>query len=143
MNPDRRMFLKGVGGTLALPLLESLSLAAPALATPPTRFLVVGNPFGMHPEHFFPTDFGKGFTISPTLQSLEWLKDRLTIISHTDHNMVSGHGREISFLSGVLPTDAQAFPRKEFVARPTVRTACWQPGPLSIGRRRRSKPASA
>ena len=30
----------------------------------------------------------------------------------TDHNMVSGHGREISFLSGVLPTDAQAFPEK-------------------------------
>ena len=26
--------------------------------------------------------------------------------------MVSGHGREISFLSGVLPTDAQAFPEK-------------------------------
>ena len=33
-------------------------------------------------------------------------------MSHTDHNMVSGHGREISFLSGVLPSDAQAFPEK-------------------------------
>jgi hypothetical protein len=40
------------------------------------------------------------------------MKDRLTIISHTDHGMVSGHGREISFLSGVLPSDAQAFPEK-------------------------------
>ena len=50
--------------------------------------------------------------MSPTLQSLDWLQDRLTIVSHTDHNMVSGHGREISFLSGVLPTDAQAFPEK-------------------------------
>ncbi|TWT42785.1 hypothetical protein KOR42_46400 [Thalassoglobus neptunius] len=112
MNLNRRMVLKSMGGTLALPLLESLSFAAPRPTTAPTRFLVVGNPFGMHPEHFFPTDFGKDFTISPTLRSLEWLKDRMTIISHTDHNMVSGHGREISFLSGVLPTDAQAFPEK-------------------------------
>lgn len=112
MNSRRRMLLRGVGGTLALPFLPSTVMGRPAAATTPSRFLVVGNPFGMHPEHFFPTDFGKGFSISPTLKSLEWLKDRLTVISHTDHNMVSGHGREISFLSGVLPTDAQAFPEK-------------------------------
>ena len=92
MNTNRRILLKGVGGTLAVPLLESLSVAAPAPTATRTRFLVVGNPFGMHPEHFFPVDFGKDFTISPTLQSLEWLKDRLTIISHTDHNMLAGMG---------------------------------------------------
>ncbi len=112
LNSNRRRFLQGMGGTLALPLLESVSLGASAPVAPSMRFLVVGNPFGMHPEHFFPENFGKDFTISPTLQSLEWLKDRMTIISHTDHNMVSGHGREISFLSGVLPTDAQTFPEK-------------------------------
>ena len=50
--------------------------------------------------------------MSPTLRSLEWLRDRMTVISHTDHNMVSGHGREVAFLSGVLPSDAQAFPEK-------------------------------
>ena len=112
MSTNRRTFLKGVGGTIALPWLESLAAAAPAGGSPPMRFLVVGNPFGAHPEHFFPQDFGKDFTISPTLKSLDWLKDRMTVVSHTDHNMVSGHGREISFLSGVLPTDAQAFPEK-------------------------------
>jgi len=112
MSANRRTFLKGIGGTLALPLLESLAVAGPNPVKTPTRFLVVGNPYGMHPEHFFPKDFGTNFTISPTLQSLGWLKDRMTIISHADHNMVSGHGREISFLSGVLPTDAQAFPEK-------------------------------
>ena len=112
MNKTRRSLLKGVGGALALPLLESLTFSAPSQPAVPMRFLVVGNPFGAHPEHFFPTDFGKNFTISPTLKSLEWLKDRMTVISHTDHGMVSGHGREISFLSGVLPTDAQAFPEK-------------------------------
>ncbi len=112
MNTTRRTALKGMGGALSLPMLESLSFAAAKASEVLTRFLVVGNPFGAHPGHFFPQDFGKDFTISPTLQSLEWLQDRLTVISHTDHNMVSGHGREISFLSGVLPTDAQAFPEK-------------------------------
>ncbi|MDF1823635.1 MAG: DUF1552 domain-containing protein [Verrucomicrobiales bacterium] len=109
MHTDRRTFIKGIGGTLALPFLESNLIAG---ATTPTRFLVVANPFGMHPEHFFPKDFGKDFTMSRTLKSLEWLKDRISILSHTDHNMVSGHGREIAFLSGVLPADAQAFPEK-------------------------------
>ena len=109
MNVNRRTILKGLGGALTLPLLD---LHAAASNPAPTRFLVVGNPFGAHPENFFPQDFGKDFTLSPTLKSLEWLKNRLTIISHTDHNMVSGHGREIAFLSGVLPTDAQAFPEK-------------------------------
>lgn len=112
MNTNRRTILKGIGGALTLPLLETLSFGAPSPASVPTRFLVVGNPFGAHPEHFFPKNFGKDFSISPTLKPLEWLKDRLTVISHTDHNMVSGHGREIAFLSGVLPTDAQAFPEK-------------------------------
>ena len=101
-----------MGGALALPMLESHLGAAAAKAGPPLRFLVVGNPFGAHPMHFFPKDFGKDFSFSPTLRPLAWLRDRLTVLSHTDHNMVSGHGREISFLSGVLPTDAQAFPEK-------------------------------
>ena len=87
-------------------MLESHLSAAAAKAGPPLRFLVVGNPFGAHPMHFFPKDFGK-ISPSPTLRPLAWLRDRLTVF-HTDHNMVSGHGRE-TFLSGVLPTDAQAF----------------------------------
>ncbi|MEQ1859511.1 MAG: DUF1552 domain-containing protein [Chthoniobacteraceae bacterium] len=112
MNIDRRTFLKGVGGALALPLLESTLAAAGATGKPPTRFLVVGNPFGAQPDFFFPKNFGKDFAISPTLQSLEWMKDRMTILSHTDHGMVSGHGKEIGFLSGVLPSTAAAFPEK-------------------------------
>lgn len=97
---------------MALPFLESTSLAG---STTPTRMLVVGNPFGMHPDFFFPEkfgQFGQGAELSHTLSSLDWLKDRMTVLGHTDHNMVSGHGREISFLSGVLPDDAAAFPEK-------------------------------
>jgi hypothetical protein len=111
MKINRRTFLKGMGGALALPMLESFSLGS-ATTEVPTRFLVVGNPLGMHPEHFFPTDFGKNFTLSPTLKSFNWLKDRMTVLSHTDHGMISGHGREVAFLNGILPENSIAYPEK-------------------------------
>ena len=106
---DRRIVLKGLGGTLALPLLEAGTLAD---QPSPLRLLIVGNPLGMHPENFFPQQFGKTFTLPKTLRSLDWLKDRISILSHTDHGMVNGHGREISFLSGILPENSQAYPEK-------------------------------
>ena len=111
--------MKGLGGALALPLLDvnSAKAAGGGASTVPMRFLVVGNPLGMHPEHFFPTDFGTDFTLSPTLESLEWMKDRISILTHTDHGMINGHGREISFLNGVLPANSMAFAEKEYVRR--------------------------
>ena len=111
MQINRRSFLKGIGGALSLPLLESLAASSSASQVP-TRFLVVGNPLGMHPEHFFPEQFGKNAPLSPTLKSMNWLKDRLTVLSHTDHGMVSGHGRELSFLNGILPANSLAYPEK-------------------------------
>ena len=96
MSTNRRTLLKGLGGALSLPLLDANAAAGEAA---PTRFLVVGNPLGMHPEHFFPKNSGKDFTISPTLKSLDWLKDRMMIVSHTDHGMNNGRGREIAFLN--------------------------------------------
>ena len=109
MHLNRRLALKGIGGALTLPLLDASGAAA---GPPPTRFLVVGNPLGMHPEHFFPSRYGNAFQFPKTLQSLEWLRDRLTILSHTDHGMNNGHGREISFLNGILPENNSAYPER-------------------------------
>lgn len=121
MNTTRRSILKGIGGALALPLLEASAADSTAA---PMRLLVVGNPLGMHPEHFFPKTFGKEFALSPTLKSLEWMQDRVTILSHTDHGMNNGHGREISFLNGVLPENSGAYPERnisidQLIARQT------------------------
>ena len=122
---DRRSLLQALGGALTLPVLESMSSAA-TTADPgtPTRLLIVGNPFGAHPDNFFPKEFGEDFRFPKTLRSLEWLRGRVSILSHTDHNMKSGHGREIAFLSGVLPETSAAFPEKnmsidQIVARRT------------------------
>ncbi len=107
--------MKMFGGALTLPLLESTApavRAATGASGVPTRLLIVGNPFGAHPHHFFPKEFGKEFHLPKTLSSLDWLQDRLSILSHTDHGMKSGHGREVAFLSGVLPETSAAFPEK-------------------------------
>ncbi|EMI46976.1 protein containing DUF1552 [Rhodopirellula sp. SWK7] len=117
---SRRSILQGLGGAIALPKLESIAQAAekPSAGSQShrpagtLRFLVVGNPLGMHPPNFFPKDFGRDYTMSRTLQPLEWAKDRFTVFSHTDHGMKSGHGRELAFLSGVLPETSHAFPEK-------------------------------
>lgn len=110
---DRRSLLQLFGGTLSLPLLESVASGEPSPAPDaPRRLLVVGNPFGAHPDHFFPEAFGREYQFPQTIQSLEWLRDRISILSHTDHGMQSGHGREVSFLSGVLPENSAAFPEK-------------------------------
>ncbi|MEM9645167.1 MAG: DUF1552 domain-containing protein, partial [Planctomycetota bacterium] len=132
MIQNRRALLRTFGGALALPALESIATDNSATAAAPSvnpggpkRFLVAGNPFGAHPENFFPKKFGKNYQFPRTLKSLEWLRDRLSIFSHTDHNMKSGHGREVAFLSGVLPETASAFPEKnmsidQIVARRTA-----------------------
>ena len=111
MHLNRRAFLKGIGGALALPLLEA-NAASEDKAAVPMRFLVVGNPLGMHPAHFFPEQFGTQVELPDTLRSLNWMKDRVSILSHTDHGMNNGHGREISFLNGILPENALAYPEK-------------------------------
>ena len=124
---DRRTLLKVFGGALSLLMLESIASAEGAATRTeetPTRLLVVGNPFGAHPDHFFPKQYGKDYRFPKTLSSLEWLRDRVSILSHTDHGMKSGHGREIAFLSGVLPETSASFPEKnmsidQIVARKT------------------------
>ena len=110
---NRRSALQVFGGALTLPLLESVSFGATTAPVASTRLLVVGNPFGAHPDHFFPKEFGNDFRFPKTLSSLEWMRDRLSVLSHTDHNMKSGHGREVAFLSGVLPETSSAFPEKK------------------------------
>jgi len=47
MTINRRTFLEGLG-------VIDVGIVRSAGGAVPTRFLVVGNPLGMHPDHFFP-----------------------------------------------------------------------------------------
>ena len=64
----RRTFLRGVGGaTLALPFLDSMSVAS--VADPvPIRMVCAGLNFGFVPQLFFPENTGPNYKLSDRLQ---------------------------------------------------------------------------
>src|SRR6202049_2670144 len=83
---SRRSVLKGIGASIALPLLDAMNPAATAwAATPagktPKRFAFIGFPHGAIMDRWSPKETGAGFTISPILQPLEPFRKHLTIVS--------------------------------------------------------------
>ena len=82
----RRTILRGIGATLALPLLDAMVPALTALqrtaATPITRFGVMYVPNGMVMEQWTPATEGVGFELTPTLAPLSPFKDDLLVLSN-------------------------------------------------------------
>ena len=85
LSLPRRTFLRGIGATLALPLLDAMVPALSALsktaATPPVRLGFVFVPNGLILREFLPTTEGKGFDIPRILAPLAPYRDQLTIVS--------------------------------------------------------------
>jgi hypothetical protein len=83
---SRRLVLKGMGATIALPLLDAMSPAAtawaqtPAGKTPP-RFAFIGFPHGAVMDKWVPKETGAGFTMSPILEPLTPFRQHITIVS--------------------------------------------------------------
>jgi hypothetical protein len=81
---DRRRFLRGVGATLALPLLDAmvpaLSAVGKSAAKPALRLGFVYVPNGIILREFLPTD-GKGFEVPRILKPLAAYQDQLTVVS--------------------------------------------------------------
>src|SRR5690349_5379667 len=79
---SRRRFLRGAGIMLSLPFLDSMrpafaSLSSEAKAaaslTPggkPRRMLAICNNLGLLPDQFFPAEPGRGYKLSPYLETL-------------------------------------------------------------------------
>ena len=106
---SRRHFLRGAGACLALPLLESMGVAAQA-TNPVQRFVCVANPFGMIQDAFFPTETGMNATLPENLQSWDALRGKFTVFSNMDHGLNGGHSGTHAFLSGVRSTEAAGMP---------------------------------
>src|ERR1700687_5183089 len=84
----RRTFLRGVGVTLALPLLDSMVPAQTPLrntaASPVKRFVGIWHPHGAAPGYWSPLQEGANFDFSFITKPLEPLRNRVTLISGMD-----------------------------------------------------------
>jgi hypothetical protein len=111
----RRTFLRGMGVTLALPLLDSmipaqtLTRKTAAAATPRLGFVYV--PHGAIMDKWTPATEGAGFELSPILKPLEPFRDRLNIVSGMGHRAADSTAvhslSPTTWLSGVRPKPTQ------------------------------------
>ena len=98
----RRTVLRGLGATLALPFLDSMTPAlAQRRATAPHRFLAFYVPNGMAMEYWSPKGTGREFELSPILQPLEPFRNQMLVLSGISANWVAIHaGASGAFLTG-------------------------------------------
>lgn len=85
----RRTFLRGAGGVLALPLLDamvpSMTALAATAARPVRRLGFVYIPMGAYMKRWMPQgNSGALGELSPTLKSLESVRDHLTVITNME-----------------------------------------------------------
>src|SRR5438046_8131289 len=96
---SRRTILRGMGATVALPLLDAmipaLTAAANTPATPVRRLGVVYHPNGVIYDKWLPRGVGADFELSPTLAGLQPFKDKLIVVTnlHMDLAEALGDGR--------------------------------------------------
>jgi hypothetical protein len=107
MSLPRRTFLRGMGVTLALPLLESmvpaLTATAATAANPQRRFGAIFVPLGERPGYWTPKMVGENFELNTILKPLEPFRDHLTVVSELC-NPIDGHACTVAaWLSGSIP----------------------------------------
>src|SRR4051812_30889656 len=83
---QRRTFLRGVGATLGLPLLDAMIPALSAKATkttPRLGFIYIAN--GVIQEQWIPTTTGRGFALPRILKPLEPVRSHINVVSGLSH----------------------------------------------------------
>jgi hypothetical protein len=108
---SRRKFLRGMGVSLALPILESFQHRSYASGNGPAirRMISICTPLGVHAPFFFPEQKGAGYALSPYLESLKELRNDFTVISGLSHPEVgSSHDSIFSFLTAAPHPELRA-----------------------------------
>jgi hypothetical protein len=112
---SRRTVLRGIGTSIALPLLDAMNPAATAFAQTalgqvPKRLAFIGFPHGAIMDAWSPKQAGTDYEMSPILQPLESLRQHLTIVSglrNAPAESPEPHGYiERTWLSCCAPWDA-------------------------------------
>lgn len=104
---DRRLFLRGAGVALSLPLFESKLPGTRANSRVQAKRLVcVANPLGFVAENFFPSESGAFSDLPPLLRPLDELRADFSVFGNLDHGVSGGHQAVHSFLSGIRDNEA-------------------------------------
>lgn len=101
---DRRTFLRASGVALALPLLETMSLANAPAPRPPARMVNICATLGLYSECWFPKTAGADYEPSEYLALIDAHRHRYTLFSGLAHANQSGrqaHNSEITWLTSV------------------------------------------
>ena len=111
----RRTLLRGLGASLALPLLDSmvpaLSSASAQTAQPAKRLGVVYVPNGMAMKAWTPATDGAGFELTRILQPMADYQDRmlvLTGLNGTSSNAGVHASASTRFLTGTIPARTES-----------------------------------
>ena len=107
----RRHFLRSLGVTLALPVLESFQPRAYAAGATPSirRMICICTPLGIHPPNFFPQQAGRDYESTPYLEPLKDLRKDFSVISGLSHPDVgSSHDSIFSFLTAAPHPEIRA-----------------------------------
>ncbi len=108
MNLSRRTFLRAAGVSLALPWLESIASAAPAMKIP-RRMVCINAPLGLHPAYFFPKKTGRDYELTSYLEVVKELRDDFTVISGLCHPDIGpSHDSNFSFLTAAPHPEQRA-----------------------------------
>src|SRR5919109_984226 len=93
----RRTFLRGVGATLALPMLDAMTPAFGAAAKRPTRMAFMQTPNGIFNLNceWTPKSVGANWELTRTLEPLAAFKDRMIVISGLDNQQAAGLTGEV------------------------------------------------
>src|SRR5205809_106236 len=115
----RRTVLRGLGATLALPLLDSMVPALIAMAKtaakPVNRFGVVYVPNGMIMTNYLPAADGAGFELTPTLAALAPFREQMLVLSGLNSTPTPGrpggaHAKASTrFLTDISPPTSETW----------------------------------
>jgi hypothetical protein len=116
---SRRLFLRGAGVALTLPLLDSMLSPFARAATSssplapnakPRRMFAICQNLGVLPELFFPKDSGRNYEASPYLDLLKAHRADFTVMSGVSHPGVDGsHTSDICFLTAAPHPGSSSF----------------------------------
>jgi hypothetical protein len=105
----RRTMLRGIGATMALPLLDGMVPALSALAQTPAapkqRFGFIYVPHGSIMREWTPAQEGSNFEFSSILKPLESFRSDLTVLTNLSNYGENGHSvSSAMWLSGTFPS---------------------------------------